>query len=236
MLKILLILSPHRRNCLSISYNYFMAPTTSATQDFVPIQEVRDGIILLKDGGMRAILLCSSMNFSLKSADEKNAIVLQFQDFLNSLDFSVQILIQSRKLDIRPYLALLESQEKQQENSLMKIQVREYIQFIKNFTENANIMTKHFFIVVPYTPNNLSSSPAAGILSSLKLTKKNDAAAKESNFDENRSQLEERISVVEQGLVRCGIRVARLGTEETIELMYKAFNPGETEKPLQLSQ
>ncbi len=84
-----------------------MAPSKNSTQQFVPIQEVRDGILILKDGGMRGILLASSLNFSLKSEDEKNAIIFQFQDFLNSLDFSVQIVIQSRKLDIRPYIALL---------------------------------------------------------------------------------------------------------------------------------
>ena len=129
-----------------------MSPATSATQEFVPIKEVRDGIVILKDGGMRAILLCSSLNFALKSEDERNAILLQFQDFLNSLDFSIEILVQSRKLDIRPYLALLEDRETKQENNLLKIQVREYIEFIKNFTESTNIITKHFFIVVPYSP------------------------------------------------------------------------------------
>ncbi len=212
-----------------------MAESTSATQEFVPISEVRDGVILLKEGGMRAVLLCSSMNFSLKSADEKNAILLQFQDFLNSLDFSVQILLQSRKLDIRPYIALLEDREKQQENNLMKIQVREYIGFIKSFTESANIMTKHFFIVVPYDPSSISSDSTKNLLSKVGLGKKVDAAsAADSSFEESRSQLEERLSVVEQGLLRTGIRIARLGTEETIELLYKAFNPGETEKPIKL--
>ncbi|MBX4206562.1 hypothetical protein KW784_02130, partial [Candidatus Parcubacteria bacterium] len=103
-----------------------MAESSSATQEFVPISEVRDGIVLLKNGEMRAVLLCSSMNFSLKGADEKSAILLQFQDFLNSLDFSIEILVQSRKLDIRPYIALLEAQEQKQENNLMKIQVREF--------------------------------------------------------------------------------------------------------------
>ena len=112
-----------------------MSPSTNATQEFVPIKEVRDGVVILKDGGMRSVILCSSINFSLKSEDERNAILLQFQDFLNSLDFSIEILIQSRKLDIRPYIALLEDREKQQTNNLMKIQVREYIEFIKNFTE-----------------------------------------------------------------------------------------------------
>ena len=211
-----------------------MSPSKNSTQKFVPIQEVRDGILLLKDGGMRAILLASSLNFSLKSEDEKNAIIFQFQDFLNSLDFSVQIVIQSRKLDIRPYIALLEEQEKKQLNDLMKIQTKEYIEFIKSFTENTNIMTKSFFIVVPYSPALVETSKVpiiGGILGAGK-PKKAGSSAAESSFEENRTQLEERLSVVEQGLIRTGIRVARLGTEEAIELFYKAFNPGETEKPL----
>ncbi|MEK7176987.1 MAG: hypothetical protein AAB719_01695 [Patescibacteria group bacterium] len=218
-----------------------MAPTTNATQEFVPIKEVRDGTVILKDGGMRSILLCSSLNFSLKSEDEKQAILFQFQDFLNSLDFSIEIVVQSRKLDIRPYIALLEGQEKNQTNNLMKIQVREYIEFIKNFTENTNIMTKHFFIVVPYSPAILSTSQssggiASGITSRLGLGTDNDKSSKtEASFDEDRSQLEERLSVVEQGLIRTGIRVVRLGTEEVIELFYKAFNPGETEKPIKVT-
>lgn len=212
-----------------------MALATNATQEFVPIKEVRDGIVILKDGGMRAVILCSSMNFSLKSADEKSAILLQFQDFLNSLDFSVEILIQSRKLDIRPYIALLEEQEKIHTNNLMKIQVREYIEFIKNFTESTNIMTKHFFIVVPYTPAIMNPVMSSGFAASLGLGKKSgQVKAADASFDESRSQLEERLSVVEQGLVRTGVRVARLGTEEVIELFYKAFNPGETEKPLKV--
>ncbi|MEX2013874.1 MAG: hypothetical protein WD896_00785 [Parcubacteria group bacterium] len=212
-----------------------MAATTNATQEFVPIKEVRDGVVILKDGGMRSILLCSSLNFALKSEDERQAILLQFQDFLNSLDFSIEIVVQSRKLDIRPYIALLEGQEKAQTNSLMKIQVREYIEFIRSFTESTNIMTKNFFIVVPYSPAILTTSQSS-LTSRLGFgTKSEKAAASEASFDENRSQLEERLSVVEQGLIRTGIRVARLGTEEVIELFYKAFNPGETEKPLKVS-
>lgn len=213
-----------------------MSASTSATQEFVPIKEVRDGVVVLKDGGMRAVLLCSSLNFSLKSEDERNAILLQFQDFLNSLDFSIEILIQSRKLDIRPYLALLEEQETKQTHNLLKIQVREYIQFIKSFTESTNIMTKHFFIVVPYSPATLNAGSASSLLSSLGLGKPGEGskARAEGGFDENRSQLDERLSVVEQGLIRSGIRVARLGTEETIELFYKAFNPGESEKPIKM--
>ncbi len=210
-----------------------MASSKNSTQQFVPIKEVREGILMLKDGGMRGVLLASSLNFSLKSEDEKNAIIFQFQDFLNSLDFSVQIVIQSRKLDIRPYIALLEEQEKKQMNDLMKIQTKEYIEFIKSFTETTNIMTKNFFIVVPYSPVSLSVGKVPGIGNIFaNKTKKEEVAANEATFEENRTQLEERMSVVEQGLIRTGIRVARLGTEEVIELFYKAFNPGETEKPL----
>ena len=211
-----------------------MSPSTNATQEFIPIKEVRDGIVILKDGGMRSILLCSSLNFALKSEDERRAILFQFQDFLNSLDFSIEIVVQSRKLDIRPYIALLEERGRAQTNNLMKIQVREYIEFIKSFTENTNIMTKNFFIVVTYSPAILTVNQS-GIASRLGLgAKQEQTGTTETSFDENRSQLEERLSVVEQGLIRTGIRVVRLGTEEIIELFYKAFNPGEAEKPIKI--
>ncbi len=215
-----------------------MAVKANATQEYVPIKEVRDGIVVLKDGSLRALVLTSSINFSLKSDDERQAIIMQFQDFLNSLDFSVQIFIQSRKLDIRPYIALMEQQEKKQSNELMKIQVREYIDFIKNFTKNVNIMTKHFFIVIPYNPTPFqNNSSGLGKLASFASKKpaKTKAASEEAAFEENRTQLEQRIAVVEQGLVRCGVRVVELGTEETVELFYKIFNPGEAEKPIQLA-
>lgn len=212
-----------------------MAVNAKATQEFVPIKEVRDGIAILKDGTMRAVVLSSSLNFSLKSEDERRAIVLQFQDFLNSLDFPVQISIESRRLDIRPYIALLEERYKEQMNDLMKVQTREYIEFIRKFTETTNIMTKSFYVVIPYDPAilNIKGGPTS-------FFKRNSASEeqqrKESTFEENRTQLEQRVSVVEQGLSRCGIRVIRLGTEEVIELFYKIFNPGETEKPIKPTQ
>jgi len=209
-----------------------MNKTAKTTQDFVPIQEIRDGIVVLKDGSMRSIVLASSLNFALKSSDEQNAIISQFQNFLNSLDFSVQIFVQSKRLDIRPYIALLEERYKEQSTELMKIQTREYIEFIKTFVENSSIMTKSFFIVIPYSPAILSSSKNPMNL----FTKDNeDKLLKNEEFDEYRSQLEQRTSVVEQGLVRCGIRLAELGTEEVVELYYKIFNPGETEKPIQIN-
>ena len=206
------------------------------TQEFVPIKEVRDGIIIMKDGSYRAVILSSSLNFALKSADEQEAIIYQFQNFLNSLDFSVQISVQSRELDIRPYLAILEKRYNEELNDLLKIQIREYVSFVRSFTESQNIMSKTFFIVVPFTPVlNIGGKKESGLSKFLPSAGKKEApTAKTDNFEENRMQLDQRISVVEQGLMRCGIRSVALGTEETIELFYKLFNPGDTEKPIKL--
>jgi type IV secretory pathway VirB4 component len=233
-----------------------MATASKTTQEFVPIKEIRDGIVILNDGSLRAIVLATSVNFALKSTDEQNSIIFQFQNFLNSLDFSVQIFVESKKLDIRPYIALLESRYKEQQTELMKIQTREYIEFVKTFVDNSSIMTKSFFVVIPYSPaqislsknpikslfgkkgaggggdggsNDTGSSAAGSGIQNKEKTLAND------EFEESRSQLEQRIGSVEQGLTRCGIRVAELGTEEVVELFYKIFNPGDTEKPMQIN-
>ncbi len=215
-----------------------MAVNARATQDFVPIKEIRDGIIILKDGGLRAILIASSINLSLKSADEQQAILLQFQTFLNSLDFSTQICVQSRRLDIRPYLTLLENRMKEQLEPLLKIQTREYIEFIRSFTESVSIMTKNFFIVVPYTQPTLSSgnslSGIASIIPGMGGKKLEEKKGHDVEFEEKRSQLEQRIGVIQQGLSRIGVRTVELGTEEAVELFYKIFNPGEVTQSIKL--
>jgi len=211
-----------------------MALSAKATQEFVPIKEVRDGVIVLKDGDLRSIILANSINLSLKSAEEQKATILQFQNFLNTLDFPIQISTQSRKLDIRPYLALLEDRIKVQNEPLLKLQTREYIDFVRNFTESVNIMTKNFFVVIPYTQVNIR--PATGIFQRWFGGKTKEELAKEDEvaFEEKRSQLEERVGVVQGGLASCGIKTAELGTEEIIEVFYKVFNPGEIEGKLKV--
>jgi type IV secretory pathway VirB4 component len=210
-------------------------PSSKSTQEFVPVEEVRDGIVILKDKSLRAVLLASSINFALKSEDEQTAFIVQFQNFLNSLDFSCQIFVQSRMLDIRPYIASLEVAYKNQLDDLMRIQIREYIGFIKSFTEAANIMTKNFFVVVPYAPPSISMQ--GGLASKIPFgNKKTSPEDANRSFEEQVSQLEQRISIVQQGLVRCGVRTVQLGTEEAIELFYKLFNPGEEGKPMPLQQ
>ena len=209
-----------------------MADRGKSTQDFVPIKEIRDGIVVLKDGSMLMIFMCSSLNFALKSADEQQAIIMQYQNFLNSLDFTVQILVQSRRLDIRPYLTSLSERMGAQPSELLKIQLKEYINFIKSFTEGVSIMEKSFYAVVPYQPpvfQSGSSGNSSRLFSFF--GKKSDSREEKRqellSFEENRTQLEQRSTVVTQGLMRSGVRTVALGTEELIELFYRIFNPDE---------
>jgi len=212
--------------------NRDMATTTAqATQKFVPVKEVRNGTIILKDGGYRGVLMCSSVNFGLKSIDEQRAIISGFQTFLNTLDFSLQILVNSRKMDIRPYLSLLEGKMQEQKTELLRIQLREYIDFIRTFAGEANIMTKNFYVIVPYAgAPSVKIAKAVGLLSGKPAARE----AGEASFEEARAQLEQRLALVEGGLTAAGIRAAPLGTEEVIELLYRAFNPGELENPIRL--
>ncbi|OGG76449.1 hypothetical protein A2950_02320 [Candidatus Kaiserbacteria bacterium RIFCSPLOWO2_01_FULL_55_19] len=212
-----------------------MAVTSSnATQQFVPVKEIRNGVIILKDGSYRGVLICSSINFGLKSTDEQHAITLGFQSFLNTLDFSIQILINSRRMDLRPYLALLEEKSAEQKTELMRVQLHEYIEFVRSFTDQANIMTKSFYVIVPYAPRFSAAAASAGFLH--RKSAATNTAAAESTFAEDQAQLEQRLTLVGAGLAGIGVRAVSLGTEEEIELLYRAFNPGELENPIRLDK
>jgi type IV secretory pathway VirB4 component len=199
-----------------------------AAQKFVPIKEVRDGVAILNDGSLRAILLASSINFALKSQEEQRAVITQFQNFINTVDFSVQFSVQSRNLDIDPYIEQLQAEYKKEDNNLLQTQIQEYIEFIETFTDDADIMRKAFFVVVPYNRSIIDQS--GGIMGSLKsLVGGSDNYNQEQqgkSFEEARSQLQQRVGIVEQGLVRTGVRMTQLETEETIELFYQLLNPG----------
>lgn len=213
-----------------------MALNARASQQFVAIKEIQDGIVVLKDGGLRAILMASSINLSLKSADEQTAVLMQFQNFLNTIDFSIQICVQSRKFNITSYVALLEARLQEQSEPLLKIQTEEYIKFIKDFTETTNIMTKHFFLVIPLMP--LKGAASTGLIDKI-LPSNNTAKTrqdKEEMFSEERSQLEQRVAVVEQGLSRIGVRTLQLKTPDEVELFYRVFNPGDAESPIDITK
>lgn len=216
-----------------------MAVSAKATQSFVPIKEVRDGIVVLKGGEIRAILLASSVNLALKSSDEQMAIISQFQTFLNSLDFPIQIVIQSRRLDIRPYLTLLEGREKEVLEPLLKLQITEYMRYIRLLTESVDIMTKRFYVVVPYSAGAPTASIRGGFFSTIfggKKEYKNKAAQDAATFEEQRTQLDERVSVVSSGLGRIGVKIEQLDTEAVIELFYKTFNPGDIQQSVHFEE
>lgn len=215
-------------------------PSGKATQDFLPIKEIKDGVLILKDNSLRTVLMASSINFDLQAQDIQEATIIQFQNFLNVLDFSVEIFIESRRMDIKPYLAQLEQRYKEQLNDLLKVQTREYINFIGQFTQNSNIMSKRFFVIVPFASTLMTggSSSASNTFSDILTTNKKNTGKhtkseqEQMTFEENRVQLDQRVSIAEQALLRCGIRSVRLGTEELVEFYYKLFNPGETHSPV----
>lgn len=210
-----------------------MAVPGKPSQDFIPIKDIRSGVMMLNDGSLRMLIMTSTLNFQLKSSDEQEAIILQFQNFLNSLEFPIQIYVQSKRLDIKPYMRMLEERKSAQLLDAMKIQVTQYIEFIRDRTEHTNIMSKTFFIIVPYSRSSLrkdTGNPLASFAGGG--NKKKAGATTEAelqDFEEARIQLEQRVSIVEDGLARCDIRTRRLGTEEITELFYHKFNPGELE-------
>lgn len=195
-----------------------------SAQEFVDVSEIRDNVVVLKNGTLRAVLMVSSINFELKSSQEQEAIVASYQNFLNSIDFPVQILISSRRLDIDPYLGLLDEKEKTQTNELLRFQIADYRNFIKNLVGAANIMTKSFYIVVPFA---LTEGKKETFLDKIKvaLNPRQALVEKRMEFENYKSQLWQRVDHITAGLAGCGIRMAPLGTQELIELFYNSYNP-----------
>jgi type IV secretory pathway VirB4 component len=200
-----------------------MPNTKPATQDFVTVRDIKENVVIEKDGQMLMILLASSVNFSLKSLEEQQAILMQFQNFLNTLDFSLQIYIQSRKLDIQPYLEVLAGLDAQQDNALMKVQLREYIEFIRTFADNIDVMSKNFFVVVPFSPSTVNVKK--GITNLFSPSTKSSSLPSEMKFEESRTQLEQRAGVVTEGLARVGVRTITLDKDDLVELFYHIYNP-----------
>lgn len=196
----------------------------ASTQRYVDVEEVRDGVAVLKNGSLRAILLVSSVNFDLKSSEEQDLIISQYQNFLNSLDFPIQIVISSRKLNITPYLDYLKKQESKIANELLRFQLSEYQLFIKNLADVSNIMRKFFYIVVPFYP---AENAKAGLLDKLFVGKTpgQSQTRRRELFETYKHQLSQRVDQVSAALAPTGVRLTQLDTEELIELMYNSYNP-----------
>jgi type IV secretory pathway VirB4 component len=196
----------------------------ASTQRYVDVEEIRDGLLILKNGSLRAILLVSSINFDLKSSQEQDGIIAQYQNFLNTLDFPLQIVINSKRFDVEPYLGLLEDQSREQQNELLRFQIDEYKVFIKKLAQVSNIMAKHFYVVIPFSPAEDEKNGLLDRLAGMFSPEKTVSLHGEL-FESYRSQLYQRVEQVEMALAGTGVRATALNTEEIIELLYDSYNP-----------
>jgi type IV secretory pathway VirB4 component len=217
-----------------------------ATQKFIEIRGVKNGILILKNGGLRQILMVSGLNFDLKSEDEQNAITQGYQAFLNSLSFTVQIFVHSRKLNIDGYIQKLAATELQEPNPLLRNQLGEYREFIRSFVSGNTIMTKTFFVVVPFDGIQLPelgqkvTKRLFGLLSKkakpVEPAQTQESADEGRNFQQNANQLSQRVDQVTAGLNQIGLRAVPLNDDEVIELFYNLYNPEASEKKSGVTQ
>lgn len=201
---------------------------SASTQRYLDIAEIRDDIVVMKDGTLRAVLLVSSINFSLKSLDEQNAIMQGYMSFLNSLDGPIQIVIQSRKLNVEEYQSRLKEQEKDQANDLLREQIRDYRQFVGELVELGEIMQKKFLVIVPFNP---ATSTRKGFFARMSEVLSPLAAVrlKDERFRERKKELMVKVTSVQAGLNSMGVKSAMLDTQSLIELYYESYNPLESE-------
>ena len=201
----------------------------NSTQNALLISEIRDGMVIVNDGSMRAVVTCQSINFDLMSDREREAVEYAYQQFLNSLYFPVQILIRSQKVDIGPYLDRLDKIRRDQDNMLLGVLMDDYINFISVLAQETNIMDKSFYIVVPYYPSgdmtsavNSSKTFLANLFAP---QKQQHIRIDEKTFAKSKDEIKNRVNTVIGGLSQMGIRAVQLTTKELGELYYNAYNP-----------
>ena len=197
---------------------------STATQKFLDVSEIKEDAIVLKNGSLRAVLAVSAINYDLKSTDEQEAIISQYQNFLNSIDFPIQISITSKKINMDGYLNFLEEKEKVQKNELLKFQISEYRNFITQLVSVSNIMDKDFYIVVPFSPIENSEGGFFKKIMSV-FNPKRVIMDKRENFETCKNQLFQRAEHIVAGLSGIGLKLTLLKTQELVELLYNAYNP-----------
>jgi hypothetical protein len=198
---------------------------TASTQQYLPIEEIRDNVVVLRDGTLRAAVLASSMNFALKSEEEQSAVIQAYVSFLNSLDFTLQIVVQSRRLNIEDYLRKLKERADVQTNELLRQQTLDYAGYVSELVQLSDIMTKRFYAVVPYSPHE--SKKKGGFFTKLRATFSPATIIhlKQKQFDEYRAELGKRVDFVLDGLGAIGLKGVQLDTQGLIELLYNTYNP-----------
>ncbi len=201
-------------------------PEKGESQKIISIDTIRNGIVVLKDGSFKAVLGVEGINFDLKSSEEKDAISESFRSFLISLDFYIQIAVYSSETKIDSYLEKINKNLESEHNPLLKEQIKDYISFLDNFLKTNNVLTKKFYLIIPYHPTTIETSGLSGISSVLPFKGKQPT---QENVDEiffrAQEQLNIRENIVINGLSRIGLRFKILTTEELVELFYNLYNP-----------
>ncbi|MBU4284874.1 hypothetical protein KKF60_03280 [Patescibacteria group bacterium] len=197
----------------------------SGIQKFIEVKEIKNGVAIMKDNSIKAVCACSSINFDLLSQVEQEALVARFQEFLNALDFPIQIIIASRHFQIDDYLNQVKELEKIQTNELLRIQTNEYINFVQSFVEFANIMSKSFYVIVPFSVMESRQEgffeKVKNIISSAKSSKQKFETEK---FNQYKTQLEQRVNMVVDGLRGLGIKTIPLNDEQLTQLYFEFYN------------
>ena len=200
----------------------------TSTQNHLMFSEVRDNIVVMRDSSLRMVILASALNFDLKSAREQAAIEYSFQGFLNGLHFPVQIIVRSRKIDLDNYLNKLEQRQAEQENALLAGLMEDYIFNIRGLLEDVNIMSKSFYVVVPYFVQAVTKDNIASKIGNL-LKASEDVVQSDADYEAHKRDLLQRTNLVAQGLAQIGVRAAVLSTQELIELYYGSYNIDESQ-------
>jgi type IV secretory pathway VirB4 component len=205
--------------------------------DLVNIKEIRENTVIMKDGGLRQIVIVGGVNFALKSETEQNIITQGYQNFLNGIDFPLQIVIHSRKVNIDKYTDELLARKDSEETALLRSQIDEYVEFVKGFVQKNAIMEKTFLVVIPFFPVSLASTKKAATSFIPFFNKKKDPTAEvkdaeemERSFQENLAQLNQRVLQVTTGLSAVGLETTLLVDEALIELFYNFYNPQTIER------
>jgi len=197
-----------------------------STQSFLEFEDIKEGVLILKDGSLRLILMISSLNFELKSETDRESIIYQFQNFLNSLDFPIQIIVQSRKLNIQAYIDFLKELEANQIDPLLKKQTSNYISFIESLIKKGSVMSKNFFLVIPFAKIELFGKEK---YEESKEDSKTIKKIPEETFQEMKIQILQRAEFVALALRRIGLLAIPLTTEELIDLFWAWHHPREAE-------
>ena len=202
----------------------------ASTQQFLDIEQIKDGAVILKNGSLRSVLMVSSINFDLKSSEEQDAIIQYYQNFLNSLDFPIQIFITSRKVNLSNYIEKLEAKAREQVNELLQLQMEDYIKFISSIGNMSNIVNKNFYIVVPFAPVENTKNSLKDSFLDLFSPRKSKPIEEKKEFEIYKDQLFQRVEYIQYGLNGIGVRMVPLNTQELIELYYSLYNPSAIER------